>query len=343
MKVSVVIPTYSRAPLLCEAIDSVLSQDLDDMELIVIDDGSTDDTEERARAYGDRIRYYRQENKGLSTARNRGIELANGEYIALLDDDDWFMPGKLRLQAALLDAQPGLSGTFSNFTIYRDDDDITPGGIQTWYNPPMEWSRVFDRTVTLADLVSDTHPLPPETPAYIGSLYDASLEHYFVLPTTSLFRKSMMPEDGLFPLNDPICGDWDFFARLGRRSPICFVDGDLSFNRSHVDEQRLTRTRMRRQMSLRVDFLERVYLKDANFYRNNKARVDRLLGRRLAELCKLELLDGDQAAARETAMKLLGVGGQRSPRERLVAAIARIPAAATGVKLARKLKRRLGL
>ena len=122
MKVSVIITTYNRAPLLCNAIESALAQDYSDFEVIVVDDGSTDDTEQRVRDYDSQVRYVHQENKGLSTARNTGISVASGQYIALLDDDDWWMPGKLRLQSAILDQRPELAGVYTNFTIYRDED-----------------------------------------------------------------------------------------------------------------------------------------------------------------------------------------------------------------------------
>lgn len=343
MKLSVIIPSYLRAPMLCEAIDSVLSQDIDDMELIVIDDGSTDDTRVRVRQYGDRIRYVYQENQGLSAARNNGIALARGEYIALLDNDDWFMPGKLRLQLALLDALPDVSGTYSNFTIYRSDDDTTPNGVQTWYENPMDWSKVFDRKVPLRKILDDISPAPANTMAYIGSLYSASLEHYFVLPSTAVFRKSMLPEDGLFPVHDPICGDWDFFARISRIAPLCFVDTELAYNRSHIDESRLTQTRMRQQIELRIDFLERVYRKDEKFYKENRVRVDRVHQTRLSELCKLQLLEEDQDAAVETSVRLKRLDVPLGRRERLLIAASAIPGTGHLLSLARALKRRLRL
>lgn len=98
--VSVIIPTYNRARLLRRALDSVLSQTFQDFEVLVVDDGSTDDTEEAVAAFVDpRIRYLRQlENRGVSAARNRGMEEARGEYVAFLDSDDEWLPKKLDLQ-----------------------------------------------------------------------------------------------------------------------------------------------------------------------------------------------------------------------------------------------------
>lgn len=96
--VSVVIPTFNYGHFVCEAVESVLAQTYTRFEIIVVDDGSTDDTRERLAPYQDRIRYHYQDNAGLSAARNTGIRLAKGELIALLDSDDTFHPQKLELQ-----------------------------------------------------------------------------------------------------------------------------------------------------------------------------------------------------------------------------------------------------
>ena len=107
--ISVVIPTYNHGRYVCDAISSVLAQTLTPLEVVVVDDGSTDDTADRVKIFGDKIRYVYQKNRGLSAARNTGIEAARGEWIALLDADDLWHPQKLERQWALKLAQPGLS------------------------------------------------------------------------------------------------------------------------------------------------------------------------------------------------------------------------------------------
>lgn len=104
--ISVVIPAYNAAWCVRKAIDSVLAQEFRDFELLVIDDGSTDDTPTVLAPYGDAIRVVHQHNGGLSNARNAGIRESRGEFIAFLDADDWWLPGKLAHQIALLRTQP---------------------------------------------------------------------------------------------------------------------------------------------------------------------------------------------------------------------------------------------
>lgn len=103
--VSVVIPTWNRAELVCKAVDSVLSQSFSDFELLVIDDGSTDDTGSRLARYGARLRYLPQANAGVSSARNLGIANSRGKWIAFLDSDDTWDPRKLQMQMDAVDGQ----------------------------------------------------------------------------------------------------------------------------------------------------------------------------------------------------------------------------------------------
>lgn len=113
MRVSVVIPTYNSGPLVAEAVASALAQTRPAHEVIVIDDGSTDDTADRLAAFGRAVRYVRQKNGGVAAARNAGVRLASGEVIGFLDADDVWHPRKLGLQLAALSARPdlGMIGT----------------------------------------------------------------------------------------------------------------------------------------------------------------------------------------------------------------------------------------
>lgn len=105
-RISVIMPTYNRARFLGDAIRSVLAQTLTDFEVIVVDDGSTDNTSEIVRAFADpRVKYLRQDNQGPAGARNNGIRASTGEYVSFLDSDDTFLPRKLEIQARALDLE----------------------------------------------------------------------------------------------------------------------------------------------------------------------------------------------------------------------------------------------
>lgn len=121
-RVSVVIPAFNAKKWIAEAIDSVMAQSFEDYEIVVVDDGSTDGTEQALRdlVRSKRIRYFRQQNSGVSVARNRGVQESRGELIAFLDADDLFHPQKLRQQVALFDQYPDLGFVHSHFEKFAD-------------------------------------------------------------------------------------------------------------------------------------------------------------------------------------------------------------------------------
>lgn len=113
--VSVVIPAFNVAPYIGEAIESVLGQELKDVEILAIDDGSTDGTREAVGRYGSAVTYIYQPNQGVSAARNAGIRLARGKYVAFLDADDAWLPDKLERQVRLFEVSPEVDVVFSDY------------------------------------------------------------------------------------------------------------------------------------------------------------------------------------------------------------------------------------
>ena len=108
--VSVVIPTYNQPKLLAETLESVFAQTMTDREIVVVNDGSTDDTAEHLKTYGDRVRAITQPNGGIGAARNRGIDESTGKYVALLDHDDLWHPDKLAAQTEFMASHPDCTG-----------------------------------------------------------------------------------------------------------------------------------------------------------------------------------------------------------------------------------------
>jgi len=129
--VSVVIPAYNAGSHIARAIDSVLAQSLPADEIIVVDDGSTDNTAAIVKNYGDKVSYIYQKNSGVSVARNTAIEASKGTWIALLDSDDEWLPDKLRQQMKLLKDHPELLWTTANYITCLSDE----GRQQPWLNP----------------------------------------------------------------------------------------------------------------------------------------------------------------------------------------------------------------
>ncbi|MCB9232378.1 MAG: glycosyltransferase [Bacteroidia bacterium] len=140
--VSVIIPTYNRADLVQDAVESVLNQAGATVQVIVVDDGSTDHTREALSRWGDRITTLFQPNQGQAVARNRGLELARGEFVAFLDSDDIWLPGKLAAELPFLRKDPSLEALISDAEFYSENKLETPSRFAE-----SAWNPVPDRPV----------------------------------------------------------------------------------------------------------------------------------------------------------------------------------------------------
>lgn len=191
--VSVIIPTYNRAELVARAIRSVLAQTFTDYELLVIDDGSTDETAAVVAGFGDRrVRYLRQpRNRGVSEARNRGLREARGEFIAFLDSDDGWEPAKLAQQIALFRASPSDVGL-----IYTGAQILTSTGFRE------------------------------ERPRHRGAILNQLLQRNVIVggSVNSVIRRSAMTAAGFFDPDLPAMEDYDYWLRVARFYKVDFVD-----------------------------------------------------------------------------------------------------------------------
>ena len=213
--VSVVIPAYNVARYIGDAVQSVLDQDYDRKEIIVVDDGSTDDTREVLERFGARIRLERQENAGSAVARNRGVSAAAGEYIAFLDGDDVWLPGKLRAQVAYMEAHPDVGCTCTRWVEWRRSGDAFPP---------------LDRLVQLpAPAGERIRPIPEES----GWLYHRILTEFLVWTSTVMVRRCTLEEAGPFNPDLRRGQDFDYWIRLSRLTPIHKLDAIFAAYRLH--------------------------------------------------------------------------------------------------------------
>jgi glycosyltransferase involved in cell wall biosynthesis len=201
---SVIIPSHNRAVYLKEAIDSVLCQVPKPLEVIVVDDGSTDGTWQILNSYNSSIAAIRQPRMGVSGARNAGIRRAKGEWIAFLDSDDLWLPGKLAAQVDYLHRSP------------------SPGICQT----QEIWIRNGKRLNP-----SKVHKKPQ------GECFTLLLERCLVSPSAVMIHRAIFDEVGLFDESLPACEDYDLWLRIGCRYPVGLIDKSLIIKRGgHADQ-----------------------------------------------------------------------------------------------------------
>lgn len=295
--VSVVIPTFNRAALLRLAIETALRQTFRDFEVLVVDDGSTDDTPAVAHEYDGRIRYFRQPNRGVNAARNVAVRQARGEYIALLDSDDLWLPYALQLMAGLLGRFPDAGFVYADFLILRGDAPPFGPGLSSWHKAN-DWTDIFSQKCNYREL--DLPPLSGldrnDFNVYSGDIYDASLHGAQVPTSSSLIRRSRMQELE-FPEFDSLCGDWEFFARLSRRHGAVYADVPAMLNRSHEDAVRLTRVPSAIQLEKRIALIDRLWRQDSEFMSQRGTAVDARQFDLLLALARNRLMQGDHAAA----------------------------------------------
>ena len=199
-QVSVIIPCYNQARFLGEAIDSVLAQTFRNYEIIVVDDGSTDDTRLTAESF-DQVRYLRQINRGLASARNMGLETSNGNYVVFLDADDRLLPNALQDGVEALETRPDCAFAYGHVNL----------------------------------IASDGSPLP--TPRQIPvreNHYLELLRHNYIWTTGAvLYHRKVLESVGAFSESLSGSADFDLNARITRVFPVCCADTAVLEYRRH--------------------------------------------------------------------------------------------------------------
>ena len=221
LDVSVVIPTYNRAGWLPRTLASILEQTLEPMEVIVVDDGSTDGTEALARSFPPTVRYSRIENSGVCRARNVGVSLARGSWLAFCDSDDLWHPRKLEAQARLLQSAPGLEFAFTNFQVVTND----AWSAETKFDeaPPGYWD-LPRRQMTPDSFVVDV------------SLYERLIAFQPIFPSTMIMSRGFAERVGPWvdALGRTLSEDLEFILRCVDLPPIGVLSAPLVGIRKHA-------------------------------------------------------------------------------------------------------------
>ena len=202
LKVSVIIPTYNSAKYIRNALESVLSQTYSNFEIVVVNDGSTDNTDEILRPYFDRIIYMEQKNTGPAAARNVGIQHAKGDFIAFLDADDIWLPLKLKKQMRVFHENPNVGLVYSR-------------------------NVEFDHETGKEVLVS-----PPKV--FSGRVFDELLLEGFILLSTVIISKPVLKDVGGFDPDLHTAEDTNLFLRIAKRYSVLGMEDILVRKRKHA-------------------------------------------------------------------------------------------------------------
>jgi glycosyltransferase involved in cell wall biosynthesis len=223
MSVSLVIPTFNHVRLIGEAIESALAQTLGDVEILVVDDGSTDDTPSLLTRYAGRVRVIRQDNRGLPAARNRGLAAARGTYVAFLDADDVLAPTKLAEQRSVLESAPALGWTYCDVRI---------------------------ETVATGAAVTASERFGYAARARDGWLFSELIHGNFIPAIAPLVRRTALEAAGGFDESLTALEDWDLWLRLSliaeaRYTPAVLATYRVQPHGMSADRSRMDRNRFR--------------------------------------------------------------------------------------------------
>lgn len=240
--VSVVIPSYNRAHTLPETLESVLAQSYPHLEIVVVDDGSTDDTENAIAKYRDRISYVKQKNGGLAAARNAGFLKSRGEYVAWLDSDDVWNPDKTALQVAALQQHPDNVLVASDFSAFDEDGFFEESHVASYYavvgRTPGGLAGFFPEAFVLR--TRDIPFVPPGAPDLVrvraGRVYEKLVGGNCLHPPTVMFRRDAALRAGWLDASFRRDSDYEYLLRLSREGRVAYVERPLMRYRYSPDQ-----------------------------------------------------------------------------------------------------------
>jgi glycosyltransferase involved in cell wall biosynthesis len=322
--VSVVIPTYNRAQFVGEAIESVLGQTARPLEIIVVDDGSTDDTEAVCRKFGAQIRYIRQANGGVSAARNHGIRESRGDLIAFLDSDDRWAPEKLELQAGAIEASDGVRWSFTGCQVMARDGTIREdrpgyGSSLPIFADTGQTPEVLLGARLAKRIVGDG---AKRTEVFVGDSYALFFRGNLAYPSSVMVARDLVAEAGGFDEAWRVAEETECFHRWAARAPVVVLPQSLLFWRENAPGSLTNPTNTVRLVSHAIQSLDRAYAlrrmdpPDAEItraYREGRST----LGTRLAWA---RLTNYESTAARETAREVWRTDGPNPKLAGIIAA-----------------------
>jgi glycosyltransferase involved in cell wall biosynthesis len=315
--VSVIIPTYNRANLLPSALQSALDQSHSNVEIVVIDDGSTDNTKEVVQPFLDRIVYLETENGGPAHARNIGMSAAKGRYLAFLDSDDLYLPGKLDLQVAFMEAFPEVGMVSTEVSAFDDSGVLeeyhvrTYHGIWQWKN--LTYERVYDERGEFP-WAGREEPVP----YYIGDIFPYVLMGTLLSENTVFFRREVLEKVGLQNERYRYGQGYEWLVRVCKNFRVGFLNIPTYHLRYHDQQHSLCQVPVGREREKRAEIIDKRkriqheawgYIlgtvqewgyEDEEFYAGHRELVDRRLAEIHHAIGRGHLDSGDPKRARES-------------------------------------------
>jgi len=313
-RISVVIPTYNRSRLVGRAVESALANIMSGDEIIVIDDGSTDDTAEILRPFYDKIRYIRTENSGPGAARNLGVKRSMHSLVTFLDSDDEWLADKLYLQRTVMDAFPHVVFSFSNMLARRPDGEMVSNILNLWRNDPRvgykDVRESLDEILGAGIPFSSIGYLPADRAdfnVHMGDIYKPLMEVSYVWTCTVMVRKEIAGTSFWFAEDQHLCEDWECYGRLAKLGFVAYLNCELAVQIVHSETSRLSDVGDIQMATSRIKMLHRVWGADDSFLRVHSSRFQSILNAQHLWRAKCLIKEGRMEEAKED-LRLAGGG-----------------------------------
>lgn len=272
--VSVILPTFNRATLVADAVQSVLQQTMPSIELIVVDDGSTDNTQDVLVPFLEdaRVRYVKQNNAGVASARNAGLALAKGDFVAFVDSDDIWAKDKLQIQLAIFDLLPSVALVFSDFSAVRGAGHCELSHIRSYFSVFNDYDLSYESVFSGFAEVTTTSRTD-RLAAYFGNVYQTMLFGNMILTSTSICRTDVFRSVGDFDARYSTLEDYDLFLRITKAFDVAYVDSSLvtyRYSANQLSGEGHFETLCHNLMSI---FEQNLYGMDSAFRLANKRRI----------------------------------------------------------------------
>lgn len=313
--VSAIIPTYNRGDLICRAVDSVLGQTYPEVEAVVVDDGSTDDTSAvMARYAGDsRVRYIKVENGGVSRARNIALAAARGAYLAFLDSDDYWLPWKIELQVKCLERVPEAGMIWTDYMAVSEQGEIVQHrylrqAYTTYATLEEEGLALFGPPKRLTPQELDIPGVSEAVNLYSGDIFSQMVLGNVVHTPTTLVRRERLERVKGFREDLLVTGeDYDFHLRTCREGPVAFADVEsIGYTVGRAD--RLTAPALAAQLAQNaIRTIEPVLKDSAAQIKLPRGAVARMLGETYAWAASKLLESGRVSEARSHAWRSIRI------------------------------------
>ena len=304
--ISVIIPCFNSEATITETVESVLSQRIENMEVIVVDDGSGDGTQVELKRFGPAIRYVYQRNQGVSVARNCGVNVASKEWIAFCDADDVWYPDKIKICNEVIRDNENCDFIFHDYSVIYENHVIAERGTHSEHS---FFPMLKRYSVTIPQILTQHRRVFVENEegkgtnidTYSGNGFEWMILGNFIMPSSVIMKRKLFIEQGGFDRDFKVAEDAEFFLRLAKNTDFLYIDHPLHGYRRSPNS--LISRHLKETIVYGIRGVKKNLFDDKETLNKYRKWTDRSLSGRLAALAYYNLTELDTREALRNAIR----------------------------------------